>query len=199
MSLKNLSLKTATLLALCTAQRAQTLSMIELCNIRDNNEQIEIIICEPIKTSRPGFKQPLIRLPRFTDRPDLCIYSCLKHYIEATSIIRDKTEKYLFIGISKPHKNIGSQTISRWIKSMLKLSGIDVSIFSGHSTRSASTSKAYSIGIDLEIIINSAGWSERSRVFAKYYNKPIIDNNNMKNFATRLLGNYNNNRKNNGN
>ena len=47
----------------------------------------------------------------------------------------------LLISHIEPHREVKNCTISRWLKDMLNLSGIDTTQFKGH-TRSASTSKA---------------------------------------------------------
>ena len=48
----------------------------------------------------------------------------------------------LLISHIEPHREVKNCTISRWLKDMLNLSGIDTTQFKEHSTRSASTSKA---------------------------------------------------------
>ncbi|CAB0029780.1 unnamed protein product [Trichogramma brassicae] len=62
--------------------------------------------------------------------------------------------------LSKPHRAIGAETVSRWIKEGLRESGIDTSNFTGHSTRHAVSSKALERGIDIDTIRPTAGWSE---------------------------------------
>ena len=184
LTLSELTYKTVTLLALCTAQRSQTLSKIKVKNIRDNGKNLKITITDIIKTSRPGVKQPTLILPKCEFRPNLCIYSCVKNYIARTNSIRIDQCK-LFLAIKKPFKEVGSQTISRWVKLTLEKSGIDTKVFSAHSTRAASSSKAFQKGVDINVIKETANWSERSLVFAKYYNKPIIKKN--EEYAVRIL------------
>ena len=48
------------------------------------------------------------------------------------------------------------------------LAGIDVSIFSGHSMRGASTSAAAGAGITMNDIMQAADWSSES-VFRRFY------------------------------
>lgn len=48
-----------------------------------------------------------------------------------------------FVG---PHKAVSTSTISRWIMTVLQLSGVHTNSFNGHSTRSASSSKAKAVG-----------------------------------------------------
>ena len=64
-NLKDVTEKVATLLALTTAQRLQTLSLINVNNIVQSKTSISIKIPDPIKTSRPGVFQPELILPFF--------------------------------------------------------------------------------------------------------------------------------------
>ena len=176
LSFTSLTLKTVILLALCTAQRAQTLASIAVENILIKKDELEIRIQELIKTSRPGKAQPLLLVPFFQAQPELCVASTLLKYIEVSSSLRGNISK-LFISIKKPYKAVTSQTISRWIKQVLTKSGIDTSVFSGHSTRHAATSAAHKKGINLDVIRKTAGWTQGSKMFAKVYNRPIRSNN----------------------
>lgn len=174
LSLEQLSKKCVTLLALVTAHRIQTLSKIKIDQITVLNNQIIIRITDLIKTSKVRSKQPTLHLPFFEERPGICPAKTLTAYIDKSKIVRKCNE--LFIGSRKPHNSVSSQTLSRWIKSSLKDSGIDVSLFSSHSTRHAATSKANKLGVNIDVIRQTAGWSDNSSIFAKFYNRPIIHN-----------------------
>ena len=76
--------------------------------------------------------------------------------------------------IRKPHKPVASCIIARWLKETLRLAGIDVSIFSGHSVRGASTSAAAGAGITMTDIMQAADWSTES-VFRRFYYRPSHD------------------------
>ncbi|XP_045508831.1 uncharacterized protein LOC123704481 [Colias croceus] len=173
LTLEALSKKCITLLALVTAHRVQTLSKIKIDQIVYQNSKIIIKITDFIKTSKAGTKQPILHLPFFNDRPEICPAKTLDIYINKTKSIR-KTD-HLFIGFRKPYNCVTTQTLSRWIKSTLKDSGIDVSIFSSHSTRHAATSMAHKLGVNLDIIRQTAGWSGNSTAFAQFYNRPVIN------------------------
>ena len=54
----------------------------------------------------------------------------------------------------------------------LEDAGIDTTKFGAHSTRAASTSAAAKEGTPLEVILESAGWSNCG-AFDKFYQKPI--------------------------
>ena len=178
MNLKELTLKSVILLALATAQRNQIISKIKVNNIRCTDSEMEIYIKELTKTSRPGVKQPCLILPKFTQDPKICVYSTIKHYMERTKELRTENS-YLFISYVNPHVSVGTQTLARWIKTVLEKAGIDISMFKAHSTRHASTSAALAKGVDLETINKSVGWSEKSSVFAKFYNRSIVKKDNV--------------------
>lgn len=181
-----LTKKLVILLALTTAQRIQTLSVIRLNNIQFINSGVEIKITDLLKTSVPGKQQICIMLPYFRMKPEICPVLTLQYYINYTHKFRnlklDNTEK-LLISFKKPHKYASRQTISRWIKQAMMDSGIDIKKFTPHSTRHASTSMANREGVTLDTIFKTAGWSVGSKVFANHYNRPLIKENDKYLFA----------------
>lgn len=183
LNLKQLSQKLLLLLALGTAHRLQTLTSIRNSNIIRSNRGLEIRIPDRIKTTRAGSKQPVLKLPFFKEKPGLCIAKTLLHYLEVTRIIRNGEDK-LFISYQKPYNIVKEDTLGRWIRSCLTILGVDRR-FTAHSTRHASTSKAYEKGVSIEEIKRVAGWSLNSKIFADFYNRPIIVQ--KDNFATRVL------------
>ena len=76
-------------------------------------------------------------------------------------------------------------TISRWIKTVMIQFGIDVKVFTPYSTRTASTSKANSCQVPLDIILQAASW-KGDCTFGKFYNKLIEDN--VSSFGQAILG-----------
>lgn len=65
---------------------------------------------------------------------------------------------------------IFSECISRWIKEILPKSGVHTSIFTSHGVRHASTSA----GLNIDLIKNTAGWTQSLEVFATFYNRPLV-------------------------
>ncbi|KAH9634343.1 hypothetical protein HF086_011603 [Spodoptera exigua] len=165
--------KLVVLLALSTAQRAQTLSLIKISNIKQSESCVNIAITDMTKTSAAGRTQPNLFLP-FFEKPEICPARTLCDYIRFTTEIRGHND-YLFLSLKKPHKPVSASTVGRWIKNTLSDCGIDTRVFSGHSTRHASTSKAKSKGISLDVIRQTAGWTNNSLKFAKFYNRPILN------------------------
>ncbi|KAB0798697.1 hypothetical protein PPYR_09690 [Photinus pyralis] len=68
-----LSQKLTTLIALATAQRLQTLSVIDVRNIIELPSGIEIKIPDRLKTSRHSTFQPILFFPHFRDNPQICV------------------------------------------------------------------------------------------------------------------------------
>ncbi|VEN60556.1 unnamed protein product, partial [Callosobruchus maculatus] len=66
---KLLSMKVVTLLVLATGQRLQTISKIKITNIKTNDDGMQILIDDMIKTSGVRSKQPCLILPKFRDKP----------------------------------------------------------------------------------------------------------------------------------
>ena len=66
-----------------------------------------------------------------------------------------------------------SSTVARWIKVVMRAAGIDVSVFKPHSTRSASTSRAWGRGVSIPDILKTGDWSSAT-TFHRYYNRPVI-------------------------
>ena len=93
--------------------------------------------------------------------------------MSVTSPLRKESDQ-LFVAIIKPHKAVVPCTIARWLKEVLKLSDVDVSMFTAHSTRSASVTAAADSGVTTNDILKAADWSTAS-VFRKFYYRPTHD------------------------
>ena len=107
----------------------------------------------------------------YTPDRRIFVFKTLNEYIKRTEHLR-KDENRLFISYIKPYSVVTTTTISRWIKTIMCSSGIDINRFKSHSTRSASTSKAKLVGIPLSQILSVAGWSS-DKTFSQYYEKPM--------------------------
>ncbi|CAG9091667.1 unnamed protein product [Plutella xylostella] len=173
--LEDITKKLAILLALTTAHRVQTLSLIKIENISITGNGVKIAIIDIIKTSCPGRDQPTLYLPFFKDNLKICPASTLNDYIFVTKNMRASNVGNLFLTLKSPHKAATAQTISRWIKQVLSESGVDVGTYSAHSTRHAATSAALAAGVSVDTIRKTAGWTSSSTAFARFYNRPIID------------------------
>ncbi|KAJ8916916.1 hypothetical protein NQ315_013386 [Exocentrus adspersus] len=111
LSLENLTLKLAILLALASGQRVQTLASIEVHNIIIKPDVISIKIDKRLKTSGPKRPQPTIYLPYVRQDCKICVASTLLEYLEKTRDLRGQSETNLFLTYKKPHHNASVQTI----------------------------------------------------------------------------------------
>ncbi|EZA48749.1 hypothetical protein X777_13161 [Ooceraea biroi] len=73
--------------------------------------------------------QPFISFSSFEGHENLCIYSLLKHYLHVTKDLRVSSDDSLFISFARPHRAIGSQLISRWLRSSLEECGVRTECF----------------------------------------------------------------------
>lgn len=170
-SLKALTQKCVMLLALCSGQRVQTLAALDIDNIDKTAQKFVLNISKVLKTTRPG-NHVNVELFRFSENSNICPVACLEVYLDRTASLRGH-HTALFISYFKPHKPVCSQTLSRWICITLKDCGVSDS-FTAHSTRAASTSKAFT-RTDINTVIKSAGWTGYT-TFGRFYNKPISSN-----------------------
>ena len=168
-TLKDISFKCVTLIALTSSQRSQTIAAIKTDNLLfSHGDKVVIKFDVVLKTTRPNF-QNIIELCSYKDDSRICPVSCLTVYLRRTKALRHSNN--LFIALQKPHNSVTSQTLSRWISAFLRNCGIDEK-FLAYSTRSASVSKAKRLNVNTDTILRTAGWSS-DKTFAKFYNKPL--------------------------
>ena len=124
-----------------------------------------------MKTSKSGTCATVIKVHKYAPDADICPFLTLKEYLKQTQGVRGNEDK-LFVSYQKPHKAVSRDTIFRWVKQVLEAAGIDTNVYSCHSTRAASTSKAYGKAVPLDVLMKAAGWKSEN-TFHKFYNKPV--------------------------
>ena len=115
----------------------------------------------------------------------MCVVKTLEVYLHRTAQLRGEINS-LFITTNEPYKKASRNTIARWIKCVLKLSGIDIDVFKAHSVRSASTSAASKMGLPLKDIMECAGWTSCD-TFARFYEK---ETNTSQNFGLAVVASH---------
>jgi hypothetical protein len=165
LSIKLLTLKLTTLLALTSASRASEINQLNIKFMKDQSNKLTFSLSKPTKTCKPGKSLPSIIFHEF-EESNLCVVRCLRHYITRTQEFRkisDRVDRtWLMLSMVKPHHPVTTSSVSRWVKQTLSLAGIDTGIFKAHSTRSAATSKAYNSGVSVHDILKQARWSNTS-------------------------------------
>lgn len=167
-SLESLTHKCATLLKLVSLQRSHTLTLIYVQNVKFYAESVLIVIFEDLKVrkQRPAFT---LNFKKYHDQ-DLCIVHCLKLLLDRRP---PTTATKLFVSSRKPYQPVTANTIARWVKLMMSRAGVDIDVFSAHSSRGASSSTAVNC-MDIDSVLKLADWSS-SNTFNNFYHKPIID------------------------
>ena len=124
-----------------------------------------------IKHGRIGYKAEPIKFKAFPVDRRIRVYNYVTEHLKRTLNVRGK-EKRLLLMTVKPHVAISRDTLSRWVKLVLKKAGINTDIFKAGSTRVATVSKAALAGTSLEEIMRGAGWS-RQTTFTKWYKREV--------------------------
>ena len=104
------------------------------------------------------------------------IQELVDEYIKLTVNWREGAKAQLLLGYIKPHVEVSSSTVSRWVKEILRFSGIDFTTFKGHFTWAAPSSKVENSDLSVSDILNRGSWSQKS-IWQRFYNKPIISGN----------------------
>ncbi len=167
LTLLALAQKLAMLFLLLSGHRGQSLVLLDIRNIRITKGNLKVTFGDVMKHSRPGTHTAELTLPGYAPDRRLCIVTTYSEYVLRTKSIR--RSHTLFIGTIRPHSPVSKDTVAKWIKKVMSLAGIDVSIFAPHSVRSASTS---AVRVPIATIVRTASWSGVG-TFQKYYKKPI--------------------------
>ena len=182
LNLQQLAQKLATLLALVTGQRIQTIHSfnIEHCDIQ--KEAITFHIQTLLKHTKPGNSSSnCFCIKAYNNNKKICPVFLLKYYMKRTKKLRHDGQ--LFINHQMPHKAISKDTISRYVKTTLSKAGINTTKYSTHSTRAASTSAAAKASVDITTIMKAASWNNSS-TFTKFYKR---DTNITKSYSNSIL------------
>ena len=136
----------------------QTVQLFDIKFIQELEGKYQITVQQKLKQSRPGqHLEPIVLLEFVPDRK-LCVVTHLREYLKRTKSLRGSNSQ-LLLSYVKPFNPVTKSTISRWVKTILKQAGIDISNYTAHSSRAAATSHAQKQGLNLQEIMKSAGWT----------------------------------------
>jgi hypothetical protein len=182
LSLEKLTLKLIVLILLITGQRLQTIACLDIQHMKKGPTSFEFAIkLSELKQGRANYEPLSLALRKYDTNKKLCVFHYLSVYLQRTALLR-KDNTRLILTTKKPFRPASKNSISRWVKQVLHLAGVDTTVFSAGSTRSASTSKAKSLGAPIDQILAMGGWSNHS-TFTKFYDRSIVP----QDFATRVL------------
>ncbi|KAL2077870.1 hypothetical protein ACEWY4_027374 [Coilia grayii] len=187
-----LSIKTALLLALASAKRVgevHAMSSHPSCiNFADNDMMVTLL-------PRPGFipkvlstaaRQRLV-LTAFSPPPfesdeaerihSLCPVRALRAYISHTQSWRNSDQLFVCYGGKQKGCALSKERLSHWIIEAIRTAYESVGetpppILKAHSTRAIATSWAFTSGMSLEQICESANWNSPN-TFVRFYNLDV--------------------------
>lgn len=170
LSLIQLSRKLTMLMLLLSGQRGQVLHLLDTRNMSISGSRVSFRIGDPLKTSRPGSHFSELMFAAYVPDKRVCVYTTMLHYLDRTKDRRGDITG-LLLTTKPPIKLASRDTLRRWTRDVMQAAGIDLSLFSPHSTRSASSSKA-ALKLPMSTILSTVGWTSES-TFAKYYKRPL--------------------------
>ena len=179
LSLKQLTLKTVMLVALTSSDRAQTLHALRKDQVNVTDDGLVFIVYSRLKHTRPGSPATTVTCVEW-DAPELNVADYVLYYLQRTLRFRriawnlngeDVNQLFLSHRTGKP---VLRASISRWIREVLELAGIDVSTFAPHSTRGASISEATRRGASSSQILAQGNWSNLG-TYERFYNREAHD------------------------
>ena len=179
LTLKKLTLKTVALIALTSCDRAQTIHALRVDKVSVTPQGLEFVIFDILKTSRRGHPAKVVKCVSW-DAEELDVAHYVQKYIDKTFSLRCRAHRK---GLGKPvqlflsHKTglpVSKSTISRWLKEVMKMSGIDTDTFLPGSTRGASVSAAARRGASMSQILKAGDWSNLG-TFQRFYHRTLED------------------------
>ena len=179
LSLKQLTLKTVALVALTASDRAQTIHALRSDMVEATGDGLVIVVYDLLKTSRRGHPPRVVTCVTW-DAPELDVSLYVHKYLDRVLRFRIRAVRQ---GLEKPvqlflsHKTglpVAKSTISRWVKEVLSLAGVDTDRFSPGSTRSASVSALARRGASIAQILGAGDWSNLG-TYQRFYSRTVDD------------------------
>ena len=164
--LKFLSMKLVTLLAILSGQRVSTVHRFRISQMQHTPALIIFNIPGSLKHSRHTKREKPIPFHNFPHATELCPVATINKYLGAlaTLVNVDIHDEFLLC-YRKPHGQATKDTLARWIRSTLRVTGSEhMDTFTAHSCRAVSTSKAMSSGVALDVILKAGQWSADFKV-----------------------------------
>ena len=179
LSIRQLTLKTVTLVALTCSDRVQTIQAMRHNQVEPTKDGLEFVIYDILKTTRRGQPPKVVKCVKWDD-PELDVAYYVHKYIDRTFIFRRRSynkglglpcQLFLSYQTGRP---VTTATLSRWIKDVMSMAGIDTNMFLPGSTRGASVSAAERRGASISQILSAGSWTNLG-TYQKYYQRRRAD------------------------
>ena len=115
-----------------------------------------------------------VTIKLFPENPLLCPVLEITADLSRTKPVCSNDNNF-FISFVKPHKSIKACTLACWMKQILLVAGVDISMFASHAVSSASAAfMREKLNYSAKEICAVANWSTRSGVFQKLYDRYVV-------------------------
>ena len=134
------------------SQRAKTVHSVRISDINLLDDKVVIPIISLIKETKPTIQMTPLYFQTYNKEPNLCTVSQLsiskeQKDIKRYKLLRDTKRYKLFLTCIKPYKAASKGIISRWWKSIIKESCINIRNHTSHSSRAEASSCVKSCGV----------------------------------------------------
>ena len=185
LSFKDLTYKLVTLLTLLSASRVHYISSLSVDAMVLTDTQCTFFPNRLLKHSRPGFLGAPLKFTSYPAEAGLCVISVLRDYLQRRRSL-SISHPQLLVSYRSPYKPVHRDTVSRWLREVLLLSGVNTEVFSSHSFRAASTSKARTANVPIDDILRQGQWATQL-TWMQHYNLQVQPQPRSSVFAAALL------------
>ena len=168
---KHLSQKLLILLLLLGGQRLSSIFHFTIDRMIISSTSVTFSPEHVLKHSKPGHKLDDFEKRAYSD-PKLCILEFAKEYIHRRNGRAEKDQNRLFITYRKPYHAASIDTLQRWIRETLAETNL-IENFNPRNCRSASTTKAFNMSLDILDSLSKACWSN-AKTFLQHHKKEIV-------------------------
>ena len=169
LSLKQLTLRTPTLLTILAGRRIHTLHMLSVIHMHQSLDKVIFNIIGLTKCSKPTRSSQPVAYRAYVEGELLCPVKWIYAYLAQRSEIVTQDFNEIFITFGKPHHPASKDLLAWWVKEVMGSSGMDIEIFKSYSTRVASNSAGYKLGMPLQEVLKRGQWSNAGTFFTYYF------------------------------
>ena len=114
---------------LVSGQQGQSIHLLDInCMTQTETTCFFFVVGHNVKQSKPGTKQPVIKLEAYSLGERLSVVTLLKENLRRTAPMRGEHSQ-LFLNDARPLSPVLLDSISRWFKTVMQQAGIDITKF----------------------------------------------------------------------
>lgn len=112
------------LLELTSASRAPSIHCLDLRFMTSYGDYIQFKFDKLHKSWRKHKSSPVLKCYEYKEDRQLCVVTTFQTYVQRARGWRGNGQTQFLLGHIKPHKEVSSSTVSRWLKDVIALAGI---------------------------------------------------------------------------